>query len=505
MRETGTAIASSSGPGTGDQRRGAADTSPADGTRATRQQLWVLALASIGSFIVVLDMLIVATALTTIQRSLHASGTDLEWTVNAYTLSSAVFLMTAAALGDRFGRRRIFAVGLGLFAVASAGCALAPNVGTLIVARTVQGIGAAAVLPLALALLNAAIPPARRGWAMGVYGGVTGLSAVVGPILGGAITQSIGWEWIFWLNVPIAIAAIVLLFARVPESFGAKAAIDVPGLALITVAAFGIVWGLVRANTAGWGSAEIVGSLAGGAAAVLLFVAWERRATVPMLPPRLFASRAFSASNLAMFCLSGSLTGAVFFTAQYFQVAGGEGALGAGLRLLPWGIAPLLVAPRAGALSDRVGARPLMLTGLVVHAIGLAWLAAVVSPDAAYGVLIGPMTVAGVGFSLAVPAIIRSVMSSVPVADVGKASGTYATMRQLGSAFGLAVLAAVFARTGGYESANAFSDGVATAMAIGSVLAIIGAATCLLVPRLQAPAAAPAPARPTTDTMSIDG
>ena len=458
----------------------------ATSARASRSQLWVLALASAGSFIVVLDMLVVATALTTIQRELHASIADLEWTVNAYVLSCAVLLMTAAALGDRFGRRRVFAVGLGLFAAASVACALASNVGALIAARVVQGAGAAAVLPLALALLNGAIPPQRRGWAMGIYGSVTGLSAVVGPVLGGAITQGLAWQWIFWLNVPVAVVAIVLLFARVAEIRGPRAAIDGPGLALLTVAAFGLVWGLVRANAAGWESAEIVGSLGGGVVAVLVFALWERRAAEPMLPPRLFRSRGFTASGIAIFLLNAALTGAVFFTAQYFQVADGQGPLGAGLRLLPWGIAPLLVAPRAGALADRIGVRPLMVIGLAVHAAGLAWLALVAGPASGYLALVGPMVVAGIGFSLAVPAITTSVVSSVPQADVGKASGTYAMLRQLGGAFGVAVLAAVFARTGGYETATSFSDGFRTAMAVAGGLAIVGSATSVAVPRLRA-------------------
>ena len=473
--------------------------------RPSRSQLWVLGLASAGSFIVVLDMLVVATALTTIQRDFDASIADLEWTVNAYVLSCAVFLMTAAALGDRFGRRRVFAIGLALFAAASVGCALAPTVGVLIAARVVQGAGAAAVMPLALALLNAAIPPHRRGWAMGIYGSVTGLSAVVGPVLGGAITQGIAWQWIFWLNVPIAVVAIVALFARVAESRGPAVSVDVPGLALLTISAFGLVWGLVRANAAGWGSAEIVGSLGGGVVAALLFAAWERRAAAPMLPSRLFRSRGFTASGVAIFLLNAALTGAVFFTAQYFQVAGGQGPLAAGLRLLPWGIAPLLVAPRAGALSDRIGVRPLMITGLTVQAAGLAWLAAVVGPATGYLVLVGPMTLAGIGFAMAIPAITKSVVSAVPLADVGKASGTYAMMRQLGGAFGVAILAAAFARTGGYESPTAFSDGFATAMAVAAGLAAAGAATCLAVPRMRASGVTPAEPQPARAPAAADG
>ena len=331
--------------------------SGATGQDLNRAQGWALALASVASFMVVLDMLVVSTALNTIRRDLGASIADLEWTVNAYTLTFAVLLMTAAAIGDRFGRRRVFAAGLALFTVASAGCAVAPGVGWLIAARTVQGAGAAMVMPLALAVLNAAVPPQRRGWAMGIFGAVTSLAVVVGPVLGGAITQGIAWQWIFWLNVPIGLAAIALVLRRLDESYGPRAALDLPGLALGTGAALGLVWGLVRGSSAGWGSPEVAGSLAGGAALIAVFIRWELRARAPMLPMRLFAARGFSAGNAVTFLLNAATTGAVFFMAQFLQVGLGLDPLEAGLRLLPWGAAPLLIAPRAGT-AGRPDRRP---------------------------------------------------------------------------------------------------------------------------------------------------
>jgi EmrB/QacA subfamily drug resistance transporter len=277
----------------------------------TREQRWALGLASLASFIVILDVMVVATALTAIRRHLGASLADLEWTVSAYTLSFAVLLMTAAALGDRLGRRRLFAAGLAVFAVSSAGCALAPDAAALIAARAVQGAGAATIMPMALALLNGAFPPARRGWAIGIYGSVTALAAVAGPVLGGAVTQGLGWPWIFWLNVPVALAAIPLVLRRLTETARSGGTVDVPGLLLVTAAALGLVWGLVRGNSAGWGSAETAGSLAAGTVAALAFVAWERRAVSPMLPPRLFRSPAFSAGNAVIFVLNASITGAM--------------------------------------------------------------------------------------------------------------------------------------------------------------------------------------------------
>jgi EmrB/QacA subfamily drug resistance transporter len=459
----------------------------------TPAQWWVLALGALASFMVILDMLVVATALTAIRQHLGASLSDLEWTVNAYTLSFAVLLMTAAALGDRLGRRRVFAAGLVLFAVSSAACALAPNAGALIAARAVQGAGAAAIMPVALALLNSAFPPARRGWAIGIYGSVTGLAVLLGPVLGGAVTQGLGWQWIFWLNVPFALAAIVLVFTRIQESFGSSGAVDVPGLVLVTVAALGLVWALVRGNSAGWGSSETIGALAAGVAAAAAFALWQGRARAPMLPMRLFRSRAFSAGNAAIFFLNASATGAVFLMPQFLQVVAGQDPLGAGLRLLPWGLAPFLLAPRAGALADRIGERALVVTGLLLQTAGMAWIAAVAAPGVSYWVLAVPMTVSGVGLAIGIPAVTRSVTSTVPPADLGKASGAYATMRQLGGAFGVAILAATFAATGGYASPRDFSNGFAAAFAVAAVITFAGVIASILLPKRPAQQASPLP------------
>jgi EmrB/QacA subfamily drug resistance transporter len=450
----------------------------------TSEQRWVLGLASLASFIVILDALVVATALTALRRHLGASLADLEWTVNAYTLSFAVLLMTAAALGGRLGRRRVFAAGLAAFGMSSAACALAPDAAALIAARAVQGAGAAMIMPMALALLNAAFPPARRGWAIGIYGGVTALAAVAGPVLGGAITQGLGWQWIFWLNVPVALAAIPLVLTRIAEAAGPGGAVDLPGLALITAAALGLVWGLVRGNTAGWGSAEVIGTLTAGAMAAAAFAAWQRHAARPMIPARLFRSPAFSAGNAAIFTINASLTGAIFLMPQFQQVVAGQDPLGAGLRLLPWGIVPFLIGPRAGALADRTGERALVVTGSLLQAAGAAWIAAAAGPGSSYLALIAPMTMIGAGFALAIPAVTRSVTSSVATADIGTASGAFTTMRQLGGALGVAVLGAAFAATGSYATPGAFSHGFTTAYGVAAGLALASAAAGTILPRL---------------------
>jgi EmrB/QacA subfamily drug resistance transporter len=464
--------------------------------RPSRAQRWALALSSTASFMVVLDLLVVATALTTIRRELGASIEQLEWTVSAYTLSFAVLLMTAAALGDRFGRRRQLSAGLFLFAAASAACALAPDADWLIAARTVQGAGAAMIMPPALALLNGAFPPARRGWAMGIFGGVTALAVVVGPILGGAVTQAIAWQWIFWLNVPIGLVASVAVLRRVEESFGPRSALDVSGLLLGAGAALGLVWALVRGNAAGWASPEVAGALIAGVVLAVLFVAWELRARAPMLPMRLFRTRAFSAGNAVVFLLNASVTGAVFFMAQFLQTALGQGPLGAGLRLLPWGVAPLLIAPRAGALADRVGVRPLIVSGLVLQTAGMAWIAAIARPGIGYLALAVPMTLSGCGIALALPAVTKSVVGSVGPADIGKASGAFSTFRQLGAAFGVAIPAAVFAAAGGYASAQDFSAGFVPAIAATAGLALAGVLVAACLPGrslVQVSAASSAP------------
>lgn len=461
-------------------------------SKLTAHQGWVLALSCVASFMVVLDMLVVATALSSIQADLHASLADLEWTVNAYTLSFAVLLMTSASLGDRYGRRRLFAAGLAVFSLASAACALSPTIGVLVAARTVQGVGAAVIVPLAVGLLGSAFPPERRGWALGLYGSITGIAAILGPIVGGALTQSLAWQWIFWLNLPIGLLAIPLVLTRLHEDYGRSAALDLPGLTLFTLAAVGLDWGLVRAEAAGWGSAEVVGTLAGGTLLLLAFLRRQATAAEPMIPLRLFRSRLFSVGNTTGFLISGALTGGIFFMTQYQQVALGQSPFGTGLRMLPWGIAPFLLAPRAGTLADRLGPRPLVITGMALQAAGLGWIALVATPHASYLAMVLPMSLSGIGFSVAVPSVVKAATSTADPQDIGKASGAYTTMRQLGATFGVAIPATVFATAAGSApSAAQFSDGFRAAMAVVAALALSGAALGVLLPRHRraAPAA----------------
>jgi EmrB/QacA subfamily drug resistance transporter len=467
---------------------------PTNDGRWTTAQRWTLTLASIAALMITLDALVVSTALNTIRTDLGASLESLEWTVNAYGLSYAVLMMTGSALGDRLGRRRVLLVGLAGFTAASAACALAPSIGWLIAARTVQGAGGALIMPLAMALVSAAFPPAERARAMGLFVGLLGLGVVGGPVVGGAVAEALSWQWIFWLNVPIGVVLIPLIRLRIAETPRGSARLDGPGVALATGAAFGLVWGLVRGNAAGWGSAEVVGSLAGGVLLTVAFVRWELRAPAPMLPMRLFAERTFAVSNACGLLLFASNYGSVFLIAQYLQANRGYSPLGAGVRMLPWTVTILAVAPLAGALAARYGVRRLVTGGLALQAIGVGLVAVLADAGASYPVLIAPLVLAGSGISVAMPSAQNAVVGAVPPAAIGQASGTYNTLRQLGGAFGVAIVVAVFSAAGSYASPQAFGDGFVVALGVAAIIAAVGAGAALGLPGPRRVTAEPAPA-----------
>jgi EmrB/QacA subfamily drug resistance transporter len=417
-----------------------------------------------------------------IRVDLGASIEQLEWTVNAYTLTFAVFLLTGAALGDRFGRRRLLIIGLGIFTAASAAAALAPSAEWLIAARAVQGIGGAIVTPLTLTILSAAVPASRRGAALGVWSGVAGLAVAMGPLVGGAVVDGISWQWIFWLNVPIGLVLLPLA-TRLQETYGSDKALDLPGLALASGGLLGIVWGLVNGNADGWGSPGIVTALVGGAALLAAFVAWELRTPAPMLPMRFFRNRAFSAANAASMLMYFGMFGSIFLLTQFFQTAQGYSPLESGLRVLPWTAMPMLVAPIAGALSDRIGGRPFMALGLGLQAVGLAWIASVSTATVGYSSLVGPFILSGIGMGMFFAPVANVVLSAVRPQEEGKASGANNAIREVGGVLGVAVLASIFVRTGGYESPATFNDGLVPALWVGAVVVGAGAALALLIPR----------------------
>ena len=456
---------------------------------------WTLALVSLALFMVTLDNLVVTFALPSIRLQFHADIASLEWTVNAYTLSFAVLLLSGAALGDRFGRRRMFILGLGIFTLGSAAAALAPNAAALIAARAFQGAGAAVVMPLTLTLLSEAFPAGRRGVALGIWSGISGLGVALGPVIGGAVISGISWHWIFWINVPVGLVVGPLAVLRLSESRGPNRRFDVPGLVLATGGLFGIVYGLVRANAIGWGSGTVLGSMLGGAVLLAAFTLWELRSPAPMLPMRFFRSRAFTATNAVSYTMYFGMFGSVFLLAQFFQTAQHFTALQAGLRTLPWTGMPILVAPVAGILSDRLGSRPLMATGLALQAIALLWIDRVLSPGMPYASVIVPFILAGTGMALVFAPAANAVLSAVRPDEAGQASGANNAIREVGGVFGIAVLAAVFSHVGGYASPVQFVAGLQPAVLVGSGVLAVGALAALMVPgrSLRPRAVAPAP------------
>ncbi|MFI7411058.1 DHA2 family efflux MFS transporter permease subunit [Streptomyces sp. NPDC049627] len=443
---------------------------------------WALVITSVAGFMAALDNLVVTTALPSIRKDLGGALDDLEWTVSAYTLTFAVLLMFGAALGDRFGRRRLFLAGITVFTGASAAAALAPGIDSLIAARAVQGVGAAVMMPLTLTLLTAAVPVAKRGMAYGIWGAVNGLAVASGPLIGGSLTEHISWQWIFWLNVPLGLALLPLARLRLAESYGTGAPLDVPGTLLASGGLFGIVYGLVRGPADGWTASLVLTGLFAGGALLAGFVVYSTRAKNPMLPMRLFRSRAFSGINAASMLMFLGMFGSIFLLSQYMQGVLGYSPTEAGLRMLPWTGMPMLVAPVAGILSDRIGGRPVVATGLFLQAAGLAYMASVVTVDVSYAAQLPGLIISGVGMALFFAPAANLVMSSVRASEQGIASGANNALREVGGALGIAVMASIFSAQGGYETGRTFVDGLRPALVTGAAVVALAGLAALTIP-----------------------
>jgi EmrB/QacA subfamily drug resistance transporter len=444
---------------------------------------WAVLITGLALFMASLDNLVVTTALPVIRVHLHAGLSGLEWTVNAYTLTFAVLLLTAAAFGERFGRRRTFMLGITIFTIASAAAALAPNIDLLILARAVQGAGGAMIMPLSLTLLSAAVKPERRTAALGIWGAIGGAAIALGPLVGGAVTTGWSWHYIFWLNVPIGIILVPLAWWKLAESRGSQTRLDLTGALLVSGGLFGVVLALVRGNAHGWTSTSVVASFVLGVVLLTIFARWELRSDAPMLNLRLFRNRGFAAVNVTAMLLSFGLFGSVFFLSQFLQTVQGYSPLGAGLRILPWTGMPMLLAPVVGILAQRWGGKPLVVVGLVLQAIGLFWLALILSPTTAYTQMVPAFIVAGLGMTMFFVPIASLVLGSVNKDLEGVASGTNAAFRELGGVFGIAILGAVFSSSGGYVSAQDYVNGLRPAIFVGAGVVVLGFFAALLVPR----------------------
>ncbi len=470
------------------------DALAAPSRRFRRIPVWLAVLAaSVPMFMATLDNLVVTSALPVLGRELQASIEQLQWFVNAYTLSFATFMLLAVALGDRLGRRRVFLAGIIVFTVASALCAVSTEPWMLIGARALQGVGGAALMPLSLTLLVGSVSERMRPLAIGIWGGISGLGVALGPLIGGAVIEGWNWDAIFWLNVPVGILSVPLVLVALPNSFGARLRADLLGVALVGLGVLGVVYGIVRGNDAGWGSAEVLGTLIGGAALLVAFVAWERRVANPLLPLRLFRDRSFSVANVVGLVFSFGIFGSVFILIQFLQIVQGASPLEAGVQTMPWTLAPMIVAPLAGLIAPRVGTRLLIVVGLLFQAAGVGLLAFTMAADVTYGQLVPAFVLAGVGMGLVFAPSSTAVLANMTPQDNAKASGTNSTLREIGVALGIAVLTAVFTANGGTFTPDGYVGAAIPAIWVGAAALLLAALVALLLPAGRA--AAPHPAR----------
>ncbi|MBP1158261.1 MULTISPECIES: DHA2 family efflux MFS transporter permease subunit [Rhodococcus] len=461
--------------------------SPSRTQAGRRVPIWLAMLAaSLPMFMATLDNLVMTSALPVIQADLGASVGQLQWFMNAYTLCFATLMLSAATLGDRWGRRRMFLFGIGLFTVASIASALSTTPELLIASRALQGAGAAAIMPLSLTLLAGAVPAAKRALAIGVWGGVSGLGVALGPVVGGAVVDGVSWQAIFWLNVPVALIAVPLALYALSESRGRRERLDVLGVVLAGAGVFLGVWGIVHGNDDGWTSASVLGALAGSVVTLAAFVFREARTSNPVMPLRLFRSRSFSMANIIGLAFTLGMFGAVFLLAQYLQIVMGYSPFEAGLRTLPWTAAPMVVAPIAGILAPRVGLRPLLILGLALQAASLVWMSQLLEPGAAYGEMVPAFVMAGVGMGLTFAPSATAVLADMAEVDHATASSANSTIREIGVALGIAILTAVFLGNGGSLTPAGYAEGLQPALLVGAGAVGVAIVAALFMPSRQA-------------------
>ncbi|MBN9154954.1 MAG: MFS transporter [Microbacterium sp.] len=455
---------------------------PADRARSRRPFALVVAAASLPMFMATLDNLVMTNALPVLHTQLHASVEQLQWFVNAYTLAFAGAILLASALGDRFGRRTVFVIGIAIFGIGSVLAALSADPTQLIVARAIQGFGAAGVLPLSLALISGAVAPERRPLAIGIWGGISGLGVAAGPLIGGAVMEGWSWQAIFWINVPVAVVAIPLVLFALRNDFGARERIDVLGVLLVGLGVLALVHAIVRGNDDGWDSVGVVAEIAAAAVLLGVFVVWQWRGRAPILPLRLFRDRSFTITNVVGFGFSFGTFGAVFILIQYMQVVQGASPLEAAVRTTPWTMAPMVIAPLAGIFAPRIGTRMLMIAGLLLQAGALGWLAATMSTDTPYAEMVAPFIMAGVGMGLVFAPSATALLATLGVLDHATASGVNSTVREIGIALGTAVMTAVFLGAGGQLVPNLYVTAAQPAVYVGAAVLLATAIVALWLP-----------------------
>jgi EmrB/QacA subfamily drug resistance transporter len=456
--------------------------------------------ASLPMAMAAIDDLALTFALPVVQRDLRADVIQLSWVVNGYTLAFASLMLPFAALGDRFGRRRIFGLGIAIFALASVVAALSGSADLLIAARIVQGAGAAAIVPLSLTLLTTAVREQRRALAVGMWSGINGLGIALGPLLGGVIVDGFRWSGIFWLNVPIGIAAILAARRVLPESRGSRAGLDGIGIGAAIAVVLPFSWALGTGESDGWTSPAVAAGIVVSIAALAVLVVRGLRDPDTLLPVRRFSDRAFTVANLAGLLVSAGVFGAIFLLSQYLQVALGHTALEAGLLAAPWTLAPMLVAPLAGLAVHRFGARPVLVLGTACQAIALALINSAAAPQLDYLMIVVPLSLAGAGMGLTFAPLSAAVMLNRPEADRGLASAIHSCLRQLGMVIGVALATALFVVHGSYRPGQAFVDGLTAALPVCTGLIVLAMVAAILLPgargqkpRQQDDSAAPVP------------
>jgi EmrB/QacA subfamily drug resistance transporter len=448
---------------------------------AARSPWAVLAVLCIGLFMLLLDGTIVNIAIPHIQSYYGTSFSNIQWVMNAYILAFAVLLVTLGRFGDLWGRRKLFVIGMALFTIGSLACGLAPGIYLLIAFRVLQGIGGAAMMPATLSIVSDVFPPGKRGAAMGVWGGVSGLATAIGPTLGGIIVQYLtwptvegSWRWIFLVNIPIGIAGVVLALQIVPESKNPTAveSLDLPGVGLVTASLFALTFALIEGQDYGWTSGLILGLFAVAAVAFALFYWREHRVRQPLIDFSLFRSLNFAAGNATGLLLSAAMMGAFFIIPIFLQSVLGYSAIKAGLVMAPMSVVIIFAAPLAGSLSDRLGSKWIVAAGMLLLAAGLAWMAGLlpgiekIAPDTSPADLVAPFIISGIGIGLAIAPVTSAVMATAPRDRVGNASGVLSTTRQVGSLMGIAILGAVLQN----RVTAAITEGVQTVSRIPQAL-----------------------------------